>query len=85
MIPAYEVLIVTSSVSNLIRTNKITQINNAITTSKAMGMVLMDNFLEALAINDLISTEEACDRATNPTNMLQIINQLKLAKERRMS
>ena len=85
MIPAYEVLIVTSSVSNLIRTNKIAQINNAITTSKAMGMVLMDNFLEALAVNDLISTQDACDRATNPTNMLQIINQLKLAKERRMS
>jgi len=85
MIPAYEVLIVTSSVANLIRTNKIAQINNAITTGKAMGMVLMDNFLESLAVNDLISTQEACDRATNPTNMLQIVNQMKLAKERKMS
>ena len=85
MIPAYEVLIVTSSVSNLIRTNKIAQINNAITTGKAMGMVLMDNFLESLAVNDLISPQEASDRATNPIIMLQIINQMKLAKERRMS
>ncbi len=34
MVPAYEVLIVNPPVANLIRSNKITQINNAITTGK---------------------------------------------------
>jgi twitching motility protein PilT len=73
MVPAYEVLIVTSSVANLIRTSKISQINNAITTSRAIGMVLMDNSLMDLANKNLISTKEACDRATNPATMLQSV------------
>jgi len=73
MVAAYEVLIVTPSVANLIRSKKIAQINNAITTSKSFGMVLMDNSLESLAIKGLISIEEACDRATNPATMLQLI------------
>ena len=49
MVPAYEVLIVNPSVANLIRADKITQINNAIATGKSSGMILMDNSLENLA------------------------------------
>ena len=55
MVAAYEVLIVTSSVANLIREDKIAQINNAMTTSKSIGMMLMDNSLENLANKGLIS------------------------------
>jgi len=80
MIPAYEVLIVTPPVSNLIRTNKMTQINNAITTSKSSGMLLMDNSLEILAKNEIISKEEASERATNSVNMLQMINNRTVSK-----
>ncbi len=74
MVAAYEVLIVTPPVANLIRTNKIGQINNAITTSKSVGMVLMDNSLEHLALKGVISLEEACERATNPAAMHQLIS-----------
>ena len=74
MIPAYEVLVVTPPVASLIRSNKIPQINNAITTSRAIGMVLMDNSLEEMAKKDLISKKEACDRATNPAIMLQLLS-----------
>jgi len=73
MVAAYEVLIVTPSVANLIRTNKITQINNAITTGKSIGMVLMDNSLESLGRNNIITKEEASERASNPSNMIQIL------------
>jgi len=85
MVPAYEVLIVIPSVANLIRSNKISQINNALTTGKSIGMVLMDNSLESLAINGIISKEEACDRATNPTVMLQNITQALALKDRKAS
>ncbi len=74
MVPAYEVLIVTPPVANLIRSNKMGQINNAITTSKASGMILMDTFLENLANKNMISKEEACERATNSSTMMQSIS-----------
>jgi len=74
LIPAYEVLIVTSSVANLIREGKIAQISNAITTGKNSGMRLMDNSLETLANGGLITPQEACERATNPANMLQLVS-----------
>ena len=69
MVPAYEVLIITPPVASLIRTGKIGQINNAITTGKNNGMISMDNSLEILANNKLISISEACSRATSPAAM----------------
>jgi twitching motility protein PilT len=71
MVAAYEVLIVTPSVSNLIRKDKVSQIRDAITTGKSSGMVLMDNSLKDLATNGVISKEEACERANNPVTMMQ--------------
>jgi twitching motility protein PilT len=73
MVAAYEVLIVTPPLANLIRTNKMTQISNAIATSKASGMILMDTSLENLAKNNLISKEEASERAISSSAMLQQI------------
>ena len=71
LVAAYEVLIVTPNIANLIREGKTAQINNAITTGKSAGMVLMDNSLEILAANGIISTKDACDRATSPTAVMQ--------------
>lgn len=80
MVPAYEVLLVNGPVSNLIRSNKMTQINNAITTSKNLGMILMDNSLELLAKNNVISKEEASERSTNAANMLISIENRTISK-----
>ena len=49
-------------------------INNAITTGKNSGMVLMDNSLENLAKTGVISTTEACERASNPAGMMQLLS-----------
>ena len=73
LVAAYEILIVTSSVANLIREDKINQINNVMTTNKSIGMRLMDNSLENLANDGLISTREACERAGNPAAMVQLL------------
>ena len=74
MVPAYEVLMVTSPVANLIRKNKIIQIHTALITGKSSGMVLMDNSLEALANNGIILIKEAYERANNPATMMQTIS-----------
>jgi twitching motility protein PilT len=73
LVPAYEVLIVNSSISNLIRKGDFLQINNAIATGKAAGMILMDNSLQNLAATGAISKQEACERATNPAAMMQLL------------
>ena len=82
MVAAYEVLIITPPVASLIRTNKMTQINNAIATSKSSGMILMDTSLENLAKNNLISKEEASERATNPATMMQLISNRTVTKSK---
>ncbi len=71
LIPAYEVLIVTQSVANLIREEKVSQIQNVISTGKSFGMILMDNYLEDMVSKDLITIEDAKERATNPNNLLK--------------
>lgn len=62
---AQEILIANPAVSNLIRENRIYQIPNVIQTSKAEGMVLMDDALLGMAEKGTISLEEALIRAEN--------------------
>ncbi len=82
MVPAFEVMIVTPSIANLIRSNKIAQINNSIATSKAFGMVLMDNSLRNLASSGIIRLEEACERAVNPAAISQTVTGVTLPKSK---
>ncbi len=70
LVMVYEVLIVNSSIANLIREGKITQINNAITTGKSSGMVLLDQSLQALVTQGVISKEEAVIRAVSPLSIM---------------
>ena len=56
---AYEVLIMNSAASALIRSGKMRHLNNVMATGKEDGMVLMDNSLYALAEQGLISVAEA--------------------------
>ena len=80
MVAAYEVLIITPPVANLIRSNKITQINNTMATSSNLGMILMDNYLENLAKKNIISSKEACERSNNPATMVQLLARTTIAK-----
>ena len=53
-IGAFEVLLNTPAVANLIRENKISQIANMMATGGKDGMILMDKYKEALRIKGLI-------------------------------
>ncbi len=74
VVPAYEVLIVNSAVSNLIREGKVSQVNNTMMTGKSAGMMLLDMSLEALVKAGTISAQEAFERATSPANFQMYVN-----------
>ena len=67
---AYELVIATLAVRNLIRENQLHQLENVIQTGRKEGMVLMDNCLHDLYARCLISYDVAMSRARNPERIL---------------
>jgi twitching motility protein PilT len=65
IVAAYEVLVVNSAISNLIRKGNVDQILRVITTGAAEGMVPFDQSLINLVDRNVISWEEASARASN--------------------
>lgn len=57
-IAAYEILLGTSAVRNLIRENKINQIDSMIQTGKKFGMIDMETYLKLLFEKGMITREE---------------------------
>jgi len=66
---AYELLIATPAVRNLIRENKISQLENTMQVSAKEGMVLMDNCLADLYDRCLITYDTALSRARRAENV----------------
>jgi len=58
-IPAVEIMIKNSAVENLIRSQKVYQINNVIETSMDQGMITLDRSLANLVREGAVSQEEA--------------------------
>ena len=70
MVPAFEIMIMTPAISNMIRDNKTHQIEGIIYTSAKDDMISMDNSLLKLYRNGQITKETALHYCTNP-DMLQ--------------
>jgi twitching motility protein PilT len=66
-IAAYEFLVITPAISNLIRENKTYRIDSAIQTGKKYGMQLLDDHLWEIYDRDMCDTDECMERARNPT------------------
>jgi twitching motility protein PilT len=69
-VPALEVLIVTPSVSNLIREAKIFQIPSVMQTGKKYGMALMADALLDLVRNRIVEPAEAYAKALDKAGLL---------------
>jgi twitching motility protein PilT len=65
-VAAYEVMVGTPAVRNLIRESKVAQLYSAIQTGRAAGMQTLDQSLAALIQQGLIDTAEACAKAKSP-------------------
>jgi twitching motility protein PilT len=72
---AYEFLIATSAVRNLIRENNLHQLENCIQTGARDGMVLMDNCLYENYSRCQISYDTALSRARNPDRIAKRASQ----------
>jgi twitching motility protein PilT len=70
---AYEVLVVTPGVANLIRENKTFRINSAMQTGAKFGMQLMDDALFFHWQNELITVEDALAKAHRPDDLAKRI------------
>jgi len=70
-VAAYEFMVVTPAIANLIRENKTYRIESSIQTGKSLGMQLLDDHLWDLYDKDRISLEEMLDKARQPSALLE--------------
>lgn len=68
---AYEMLVASGAVRNLIRENQLHQLENTIQMGRKEGMVLMDNCLHDLYCKCLITYDTAVSRARHPDQIVQ--------------
>jgi twitching motility protein PilT len=70
---AYEILVVTSGIANLIRENKTFRITSAIQTGAKFGMQLMDDALFKHWHEERVTIEEVLTKAHNPDELAKRI------------
>lgn len=70
-VAAYEFMVVTPAIANLIRENKTYRIESSIQIGKKIGMQLLDDHLWELYDKDLIAIEEMLDKARYPAAVLE--------------
>ena len=70
-VAAYEFMVVTPAISNLIRENKTYRIESSIQTGKKLGMQLLDEHLWVLYDAGKINLEEMLDKARSPSDLLE--------------
>jgi len=70
-IAAYEFMVVTPAIANLIRENKTYRIDSSIQTGKKLGMQLLDEHLWALYDAGRITLEEMLDKGRQPGALQQ--------------
>ncbi len=73
LVPAYELLINNSAVSNLIRENRIHEIPSVIETGLEQGMIDMNRSLARLVQNGDITVENAFMHAVNPKALERLL------------
>jgi twitching motility protein PilT len=73
LVPAYELLINNSAVSNLIREKRIHEISSVIETGLEQGMIDMNRSIAKLVQNGDITVENAFTYSTNPKGLERLI------------
>lgn len=73
-VPAVEIMYKTHAVENLIRENKIHQIDSVIETGMKDGMISLDRALSELVIRGLVSLDDAFNYSKNPDYLRLLIS-----------
>jgi twitching motility protein PilT len=69
LVAAYEMMVVTDAIQNLIRENKVYRIDSSIQTGRKYGMFLLDDSLLKLWRDGLVDKEEALLRSKKPQDL----------------
>src|SRR5437764_2785893 len=81
LVAAYEMMVVTPAISNLIRENKTYRIDSSIQTGRKHSMFLMDDSLFKLWKEGLVEKEEALARAMRPAELAGKIAQVEKGED----
>ncbi len=76
MVAAYEFLVITPAIQNLIREGKTFRIDSFIQTGKKFGMQLLDDHLWDHYMAGKISAEEMVDKSKNPHDLTDKVHRL---------
>jgi twitching motility protein PilT len=76
MVAAYEVLIATHSVRNLIREGRTNQLQNIMFTNTQEGMLTMESSLAKLVVDGVITYEDAMGTTAHPKELVRTLEQL---------
>jgi len=68
-IAGYEIMVSTTSIASLIRENKTFRISSDIQTGASQGMITMDTHLMSLVNRELVTPDEAVEKAQDPNVM----------------
>lgn len=82
MVAAYEVLIATSPVRNLIREGRSNQLQNVMFTNTKEGMQTLENSLARLIADGVVSYDDAMAVTAHPKELIRILEQLDQSKVR---
>ena len=80
VVAAYEMMVVTPAISNLIRENKTYRIDSSIQTGGKEGMFLMDESLFKLWKNGIVEKEEVLLKSSKPAELAARIRQAELGE-----
>jgi len=69
LVAAFEMMVVTDAIQNLIRENKVYRIDSSIQTGRKYGMFLLDDNLYGLWKNGLVEKEEILLKAKKPAEL----------------
>ncbi len=81
LVAAYEMLVVTPAIANLIREGKTFRINSAIQTGKKYGMRLLDDSLFGLWKDGHCEEKDVIVRANNPAELIARIKRAKVGTD----
>lgn len=71
LVPAYEIMHMDNAIRNMIRDNKNHQINNAIASGAASGMITMDQYLLDMYQKKQITKDTVLEFADNPEQLVR--------------
>src|SRR5271154_3409686 len=82
MVAAFEVLIATNPVRNLIREGRSNQLQNIMFTNQKEGMQTLENSLASLIVDGTVAYEEAMAISAHPKELIRTLEQMEITRAR---